>query len=129
MDRIINRRVFFELSGAGVAGYFLSPLDLFSQSGSSSNGNALILNTARYVIFIQLAGAPSQTDTLDLKVGPWTPQDFAPSTINGVDFPEGLLPGLASQSSRFSILRSCQSSALVHSLLQTWNQIDRKSVV
>jgi hypothetical protein len=125
MDRIINRRIFFELSGAGVAGYFLSPLDLFSQSGSSSNGNALILNTARYVIFIQLAGAPSQIDTLDLKVGPWTPQDFTPSTINGVDFPEGLLPGLASQSSRFSILRSCQSNALVHSLLQAWNQIAR----
>jgi Protein of unknown function (DUF1501) len=125
MDRIINRRIFFELSGAGVAGYFLSPLDLFAQSGSSSSGNALILNTARYVIFIQLAGAPSQIDTLDLKVGPWTPQDFAPSTINGVDFPEGLLPGLASQSSRFSILRSCQSNALVHNLLQAWNQIAR----
>src|SRR5215470_12635604 len=125
MDRIINRRIFFELSGAGVAGYFLSPLDLFSQSGSSSNGNALILNSARYVIFIQLAGAPSQIDTLDLKVGPWTPANFDPTTINGVDFPQGLLPALASQASRFSIVRSCQSSALVHNLLQAWNQIAR----
>ena len=124
MDRIINRRVFFEIAGAGVAGYFLSPLDLFSQSGSYAS-DATILNTARYVIFIQLAGAPSQVDTFDLKVGPWTPANFAPTTINGVDFPEGLLPSLASQASRFSIVRSCQSSALVHNLLQAWNQIAR----
>lgn len=124
MDRIINRRVFFELTGAGVAGYFLSPLDLFAQSGSYQS-QAAILNTAKNVIFILLAGAPSHIDTFDLKVGPWTPQDFGPTTINGVDFPEGLMPSLASQASLFSIVRSCLSSALVHSLLQTWNQIGR----
>src|SRR5215467_16290839 len=124
MDRIINRRVFFEITGAGVAGYFLSPVDLFAQSGSYSS-EATILNTAKFVIFIQLAGAPSQIDTLDLKVGPWTPANFDPTTINGVDFPQGLLPALASQASRFSIVRSCQSSALVHNLLQAWNQIAR----
>jgi Protein of unknown function (DUF1501) len=124
MDRIINRRIFFEIAGAGVAGYFLSPFDTFAQVGSYQ-GDAAILNTARYVIFIQLAGAPSQVDTLDLKVGAWTPPDFNPTTINGVDFPAGLLPGLASQSARFSIVRSCQSSALVHNLLQAWNQIAR----
>ena len=124
MDRIINRRVFFEITGAGVAGYFLSPVDLFAQSGSYSS-EATILNTAKFVIFIQLAGAPSQIDTLDLKVGPWTPANFDPTTINGVAFPQGLLPALASQASRFSIVRSCQSSALVHNLLQAWNQIAR----
>ena len=124
MDRIINRRIFFEIAGAGVAGYFLSPFDTFAQIGSYQ-GDATILNTARYVIFIQLAGAPSQVDTLDLKVGSWTPQNFNPTTINGVDFPAGLLPGLASQAPRFSIVRSCQSSALVHNLLQAWNQIAR----
>src|SRR5215510_13338131 len=117
MDRIINRRLFFEITGAGVAGYFLSPVDTFAQSGSYQ-GQATILNTAKYVVFIQLAGAPSQVDTLDLKVGPWTPENFAPTTINGVDFPEGLLPALASQAALFSIVRSCQSPALVHTLLQ-----------
>jgi hypothetical protein len=124
MRRIINRRLFFELSGAGVAGYFLSPFDASAQTGAYQT-NATILNTAKYVIFIQLAGAPSQIDTWDLKVGPWTPADFAPTTINGVDFPAGLMPGLASQASRYTIVRSCQSNALVHSLLQTWNQIAR----
>src|SRR5215813_6528285 len=105
MDRIINRRVFFEIAGAGVAGYFLSPVDTSAQI-SAYQGQATILNTAKYVIFIQLAGAPSQVDTLDLKVGAWTPRDFAPTTINGVDFPAGLLPGLASQADKFSIVRS-----------------------
>jgi len=124
MDRIINRRVFFELTGAGVAGYFLSPLDLAAQSGSYQT-QARILNTAKNVIYILLAGAPSQIDTFDLKAGPWTPENFRPATINGIDFPEGLLPNLAAQFSSFSIVRSCQSTALVHALLQTWNQIAR----
>src|SRR5262245_44935589 len=124
MDRIINRRLFFEITGAGVAGYFLSPFDTFAQSGSYQS-DATILNTAKYVIFIQLAGAPSQIDTFDLKVGPWTPADFTPTTINGADFPAGLMPSLASQAGRFSIVRSCQSNALVHNLLQAWNQIAR----
>jgi Protein of unknown function (DUF1501) len=124
MDRIINRRLFFEIAGAGVAGYFLSPFDTYAQSGSYQS-DATILNTAKFVIFIQLAGAPSQIDTFDLKVGPWTPADFVPTTINGVDFPGGLLPSLASQANRLSIVRSCQASALVHNLVQAWNQIAR----
>jgi hypothetical protein len=125
MDRIINRRVFFQLSGAGVAGYFASPLDLLGQVGTDYRAPATLLNTAKNVIFILLAGAPSQTDTFDLKVGPWTPENFKPATINGIDFPEGLLPGIATQLGRISIIRSCMSSALVHSLLQTWTQIAR----
>jgi hypothetical protein len=74
-----------------------------------------------------MAGAPSHVDTLDLRVGPWTPADFTPTTINGIDWPNGLLPNLGAQLSanRFSIIRSCQSNALVHNLLQNWNQIAR----
>lgn len=128
MDGIINRRVFFQIAGAGVAGCFVSPVKLFSQAGPAYAPQASqvpLLNTAKNVIFILLAGAPSQVDTFDLKVGPWTPQDFRPATINGIDFPEGLLPGIAAQLGRIAIVRSCMSSALVHSLLQTWTQIAR----
>jgi hypothetical protein len=106
MARILNRRVFFEIAGAGVAGYFVSPIDLLGQDGSTSRGPATLLNTAKNVIFILLAGAPSQADTFDLKVGPWTPENFRPTTINGIDFPEGLLPGIASQ---LGALRSCEA--------------------
>jgi hypothetical protein len=121
---IINRRVFFEIAGAGVAGYFVSPLDLRAQSGATQKP-AVVMNTARNAIFILLAGAPSHVDTFDLKVGPWTPANFTPTTRDGVDFPAGLLPTLTSQWGKFSMVRSCQSNGLVHSLLQTWNQIAR----
>src|SRR5215510_6905384 len=125
MNRIINRRLFFQIAGAGVAGCFVSPVDLLAQAGAESRAPAVLLKTAKNVIFILLAGAPSQTDIFDLKVGPWTPDNFKPATINGVDFPQGLLPGIASQLGRITIVRSCMSTALVHSLLQTWAQIAR----
>src|SRR5262245_40100390 len=119
MEPIIDRRIFFKIAATGVAGYFTSPMEMFAQS-VTWNSNATVLNTAQNVICILCAVAPSQADTLDLRVGPWTPQDFAPTTINGVDWPAGLLPNLAGQLSlgRFSIIRSCQSTALVHNLLQ-----------
>ena len=125
MNRIINRRLFFQIAGAGVAGCFVSPVDLLAQAGAESRAPAVLLNTAKNVIFILLAGAPSQTDTFDLKIGSWTPDNFKPATINGIDFPQGLLPGIATQLGRITIVRSCMSTALVHSLLQTWAQIAR----
>jgi hypothetical protein len=128
MGTIIDRRLFFKISATGVAGYFASPLDVFAQSAVvTSDPNATILNTAKNVVFILLAGAPSQIDTFDLHVGAWTPADFAPSTINGIDFPSGLLPNLAGvlNNNQFSLIRSCQSTALVHPLVQNWTQIAR----
>ena len=53
-------------------------------------------NTAQNVIFILLAGAPSHTDTFDLKVASGTtPGDLhKPETVNGMLWPTGLLPKL-----------------------------------
>ena len=121
---IINRRIFFEITGAGVAGYFLSPLDMLAQLDTTQK-SAVVLNSARNLIFVLLAGAPSHVDTFDLKVAPWTPANFTPTTMDGVDFPAGLFPTLSSQWGRFALLRSCQSNALVHLFVQTWNQIAR----
>src|SRR5690348_11241719 len=95
MGPIIDRRLFFKIAATGVTGYFATPLNVFAQSPVvTSDPNAPILNTAKNCIFILLAGAPSQVDTLDLKVGAWTPADFAPTTINGIDWPGGLLTQL-----------------------------------
>jgi hypothetical protein len=33
MERLINRRIFFQLASAGVAGCFISPRDLFPAAG------------------------------------------------------------------------------------------------
>lgn len=123
MRSVIDRRLFFQIAGSGVAGYFLSPMDLGAQQGYASS--AKLVGSAKNVIFILLAGAPSQVDTFDLKVGPWTPANFQPTTMNGVDFPSGLMPNIAQQLDKIAIVRSCQSPAVVHSLSQTWNQIAR----
>jgi hypothetical protein len=128
MGPIIDRRLFFKIAATGLTGYFAQPLNVFAQNPVvTSDPTAPILNTAKNCIFILLAGAPSQVDTFDLKVGSWTPADFAPQTINGIDFPAGLLSNLAAQLAvnRFSIIRSGQSTALVHALVQNWTQIAR----
>lgn len=124
-----TRRGFFELLGAGVTGSFLSrkyakAADIARYSGVTGSPK----NTARNVIFILLNGAPSHTDTFDLKVvSGVTPTTFTPDTINGALFPTGLLPNLAKnlQNNDFTVVRSMQAHALVHSLAQTWNQIGR----
>ena len=129
MEPIIDRRLFFKIAATGVAGYFVSPMEIFPQSTTADTA-ATMLNTAKNCIFILLPGAPSQADTFDLRVGPWTPANFNPTTINGVDWAGGLLPSLAEQfnANRFSIIRSCQSTALVHALLQNWTQIARNPI-
>src|SRR6202044_1351907 len=77
-------------------------------------------------IFVLLAGAPSHTDTFDLKVlNGTTPAAFNPTMINGTNWPVGLLPQLSKQLGNMTIVRSMQAWALVHSLAQRWTQIGR----
>jgi hypothetical protein len=125
MRSIIDRRIFFKVAASGVAGCMVSPVELLPQGQPQTPVN--VLNTARNCIFILLHGAPSQIDTFDLKVGPWTPSDYAPTTINGLDWPGGLLPQIGAQLSqnRLAVVRSCQAPALIHSLQQTWTQTGR----
>ncbi|HJT87616.1 MAG TPA: DUF1501 domain-containing protein [Bryobacteraceae bacterium] len=120
-----TRRRFFEIAGAGVTGAFLASRYANAQAVTTNSG-ATTLNTARNVIFVLLAGAPSHTDTFDLKMVPnVTPASFAPDTVNGILWPTGLLPNLGNQLSDFAIVRSMHAHALVHSLAQTWSQIGR----
>src|ERR1051326_4093523 len=86
-----TRRQFFEILGAGVTGSFLAHRNLLA--ADSPAAGATVKGTAQNVIFILLAGAPSHTDTFDLKmVNGITPATFNPATINGAQFPTGLLP-------------------------------------
>jgi uncharacterized protein (DUF1501 family) len=124
-----TRRRFFEVMGAGVSGAFLAERYSRAAELDSYGGvSAVPKGTAKNVIFILLAGAPSHTDLFDLKMlNNVTPASFNPATINGGLFPTGLLPNLAKnfQDNDFAIVRSMQSHALVHSLAQTWTQIGR----
>ena len=119
-----TRRQFFRLAGTGITGSYLA--QRYARAQQVTTSGMQTRNTAQNVIFILLAGAPSHTDTFDLKVVPGvTPASFAPETVNGILWPTGLLPKLGAMSSKFSIVRSMHAHALVHSLGQTWTQIGR----
>lgn len=120
----LGRRDFFKLTGAGVTGYALSAM-LPTEGLAKTAAAPPLINRARNCIFILLEGAPSNTDTFDLKVGAWTPADFNATSYNGVMFPQGLMPNLAEQINRFAVVRSMRAPALVHPLQQTWAQIAR----
>ena len=119
----LSRRRFFKVLGTGVTGYALyhlaRPLRVMGALPVTPMG------TARNCIYILLAGAPSHTDTFDLKEGPWTPATFNATTFGGMRFPQGLMPSIASRLSDVAIVRSVRSWAAVHSLAQTWVQIGR----
>src|SRR5215831_15988532 len=104
-----TRRQFFEVAGAVVTGAFLA--ERYAKADAvTTNSGAATLNTAKNVIFILLAGAPSHTDTFDLKVVDGvTPASFAPDTVNGVLWPTGLLPKLAQQLPNIAIVRSMRA--------------------
>ncbi len=125
----LSRRHFFQLAGAGVSASFLSSIPAFAQVRMESS-QVEMKNTARNVIFVLLAGAPSHVDTFDLKiVNGATPVDtFRPETINGVLMPTGLLPKMSEALGDYVIIRAMRSWALVHSLAQTWSQIGRNPI-
>jgi len=119
-----TRRRFFRLAGAGVSGAFLAQRYATAAPTSSSGGAPR--NTARNIIFILLAGGPSQVDTFDFKmVDGVTPSSFAPARISGVLWPTGIMPQLADRLGDIAIVRSMRAHALVHSLAQSWVQIGR----
>jgi hypothetical protein len=122
----VSRRQFFNLTGAGVLGSFISPRAQAQSAVRIDSLNVQTINRAKNTIFVLLTGAPSHTDTFDFKmVSGVTPASFAPVTINGVVMPKGLLPKLTERLGDYAIVRSMRSWALVHSLAQTWAQIGR----
>lgn len=122
----LTRRSFFNMLGAGVSGFFLNGNAFSQNTGVVARGNPKLISKAKNVIFILLTGAPSHTDTFDLKVvNGVTPSSFGADTINGVLFPAGLMPKLATALPDMTILRSMRSWALQHNLAQAWAQIER----
>ncbi len=120
----LSRRAFLELTGAGLTASFLTgPL---SAGEVSAWYDVETKNTARNVIFILLAGAPSHIDTFDFKiVDGVTPAEFDPTPIGDVIWPVGLMPKMAERLADVAIVRSMLSWALQHSGMQTWVQIGR----
>jgi hypothetical protein len=121
----LSRRTFFQLAGAGLTASFL-PAKLPASPLITTNGNVTTQNSAKNVIYILLAGAPSHTDTFDLKVlNNVTPKTFNPTAVNGILWPMGIMPKLGGMLGDLAIVRSMRAWALVHQLGQTWIQIGR----
>jgi Protein of unknown function (DUF1501) len=118
----LGRRMFFRHVASAVSGYFLLPTRPME---TIARAQVATKNTAKNVIFILMAGAPSHTDTFDLKEGPWTPSTFNPTSYGDVRWPQGLMPQLATQLDSVALLRSVYAWAGVHGLMQTWVQIGR----
>src|SRR5437867_3070322 len=118
-----SRRRFFKVAGTALTGYYFSkvsrPLEVMAAGKVSTK------NTARSCIFIFLNGAASHVDTFDLKEGAWLPSDFAPTSYGDIRFPQGLMPNLANNLDKCTIMRSVQAWAAVHQLAQIWTQIAR----
>jgi len=124
-----TRRHFMKLAGTSVVASFFADVASARLLADATSVNPTLRNSAKNCILIFLAGAPSQIDTFDLKEGPWTPKDFAPTTYGSshdqVRFPQGLMPKTAEQIDKLAIIRSGLSWAAVHQLAQSWVQIAR----
>lgn len=119
-----SRRQFFKIAGTAVAGYYFLPITQPLEVRAQTPGIKL-QGTAKSCIYIHLDGAPSHVDTFDLKEGPWTPSDFAPTSFGSIRFPQGLMPNVAKQLQHITFVRSARAWALIHSLGQIWKQISR----
>ncbi|MGE5717615.1 MAG: DUF1501 domain-containing protein [Acidobacteriota bacterium] len=118
-----SRRRFFRIAGTAIVGsYFadvLNPPRLEAASAPPLKG------TARNCILVFMAGAPSHSDTWDLKEGAWTPAAFAPTSFGDIRFAQGLMPNIATHLDKCVFVRSVLSWAAVHGLAQTWVQKSR----
>jgi hypothetical protein len=118
----LSRRMFFRHTATALSGYFLlpgRPMETVAKASPNTIG------TAKNVIFILMTGAPSHSDTFDLKEGPWTPAFMAPASYGDIRFPQGLMPKIADQLESVALVRSVRAWAAVHGLGQTWVQIGR----
>lgn len=120
----IGRRMFFRNMAAAVSGYYLWP---GHSRETIAKASVTTMNTATKVIFVLMGGAPSHTDTFDLKVGAWTPASFKPTSYgNGaILWPQGLMPNLAANLDSIALVHSAQAWAAVHGLSQAWVQLGR----
>src|SRR3954465_7083124 len=121
----LSRRMLFRHAASVVGGYFLlpsRPMETVAKAAPTTIG------TAKNVIFVLLAGAPSHVDTFDLKEGAWTPSFLAPTSYGDLRWPQGLMPTLGGTIADVALVRSARAWAAVHQLAQTWVQIGRNPV-
>src|SRR6266849_9303782 len=103
----MGRRLFFRHIASAVGGYMLlpgRPTETVAKAAVSTK------STAKNCIFLMLQGAPSHTDTFDLKPASGFPAaQFNPTRYHDVLFPQGLMPKIAEQLDDIALLRSVRA--------------------
>ena len=104
-DMFLSRREILRLGGLTATGYsFLPLLEPFQVRAA---GRIEPRGSARFCIFVMLAGGPSHVDGWDLKEGSWTPGDFDIQRLsNGIKWPMSLYPRLAKRLDKVALIRS-----------------------
>jgi len=118
----VGRRTFFRHVATALSGYYLLPTRPMENIAKAA---VTPIGTATKCVFVLLTGAPSHTDTFDLKEGAWTPSYFNPTSYGDLRFPQGLMPNLANQLDSIALVRSSRAWATAHGIAQTWVQIGR----
>ena len=90
-------------------------------AASLVRGNTLTA-TVRTCIFVLMDGAPSHTDTFDLKEGPWTPSYFDPISYRDLRFPRGLMPKLTDHLESVALVRNLRAPSASHPVAREWLQ-------
>jgi hypothetical protein len=79
-------------------------------------------NTAKAVIFINMAGGPSQVDTFDPKDGPWNPSDADIRQYGNILLSHRYYPILSTLTSQLCLIRCAASWEAAHSRGQFYLQ-------
>ena len=122
-----TRRNFFQVMGAGVAGScFVKEATAQTFTGCTSQ-QVTTKNTAKNVIFILMAGAPSHMGYIRFQndIGRHAYRLRTGDRQRDCCGPRAFFRIWAAHVGDFAIVRSLQAHALVHSLGQTWVQIGR----
>src|SRR5262249_24798021 len=129
---MLQRRAFLKM-GAGL-GLGTLLLGWINPAKEELLGRALAADTsvtprgsARNCLMIVLRAGPRHIDTFDIKVGDYTPKRLGvEKLLAGYLWPSGVMPNLAEQTEKFTILRSLQHQEVVHERAQYYTETGRR---
>jgi hypothetical protein len=116
----LTRRELLRIGGLSLVGGFLNafrPINVWAGKKTAPKA------TARQVLFLNIDGGMSQVDTLDAKLGSWTPDYFdIRDCPGGLKLPCGIMPNLPHVLDKISVVRSMTAWDAVHGRAQYYIQ-------
>ncbi|MBK7996843.1 MAG: DUF1501 domain-containing protein [Blastocatellia bacterium] len=130
---LLERRAFLRLgAGLGLSSLLFgwaNPIQAenLSKQRPIINTNVTPRSSARNTLLIMLRGGASHIDTFDIKVGSWTPDKLGVGKNSANElWPVGVMPQLAKQANKFSLVRSLQHTEVVHERAEYYVETGRR---